>query len=85
MTILISYLVSIEAHNLLNKFLLKRFFCCFFKRGYATRTKESQYRFYSNFLWWVPAEPEILWKVSPGNTKGGSITVLLTSCLTGLG
>ncbi len=23
--------------------------------------------------------------VEPGNTKGGSITVLLTSCLTGLG
>jgi hypothetical protein len=31
-----------------------------------------------NILWWL-----IPW-VNPGNTKGGSITVPLTSCLTGL-
>jgi hypothetical protein len=26
----------------------------------------------------------ISWNVCPGNTKGGSVTVPLTSCLTGL-
>ncbi len=29
-------------------------------------------------------EVKILTNLPPGNTKGGSITVLLTSCLTGL-
>jgi hypothetical protein len=34
----------------------------------------------------VPKQPSILGRriVLPGNTKGGSITVSLTSCLTGL-
>ncbi len=31
----------------------------------------------------LKAETEVAW-MQPGNTKGGRITVLLTSCLTGL-
>jgi len=30
------------------------------------------------------AAAKISWSVCPGNTKGGSVTVPLTSCLTGL-
>ncbi len=40
----------------------------FFLRGIATKMKESQYRYYSSYLWWVPAESEILRRDSHPST-----------------
>ncbi len=48
--------------------------CHFFKLTFVTRVIE----------WDRQACPRLDLKTLPGNTKGGSITVPLTSCLTGL-
>jgi len=53
---------------------------------YVERTNAPAYfdRNLSFFAWLHVTRPKEFATDKPGNTKGGSITVLLTSCLTGL-
>ncbi len=56
----------------------------FLKYANATRQRYVDATFVRQAsVWRHDIQPKVYW-VQPGNTKGGSITVQLTSCLTGL-